>query len=250
MLFNKYIIDGANMNSENFFEERSILKKAITKSQHCQRNWDLTKQIPNEDLEVLEFAATQCPSKQNIAHYKVHMITNRQLIEQIHAETNGFVYRDTVDGPKPYTPTSPVDPEMKYTTNTQVLANLLIVLEDYTDLSLYENKIRNSESNFVSSEYNVDNKYSKVMHFDRNVAVGIAAGYLNLTATLLGYSTGCCTCMNHENIKNILGMKTHPLLLMGIGFKNVEKNRRIHQLMDNFIFPAKPKQEIPIIRHS
>lgn len=225
----------------------SILKKAIIKSQHCQRNWDLSVQIPEEDIEILEYAATQCPSKQNIAHYKVHMITNRDIIEKIHAETNGFTYRDTDMGPKAYTPRSLNDSAVKYTTNTQVLANLLIVLEDYTDLTLWEEK--NLESRFIKTNQDVDGKRSKVMHFDRNVAVGIAAGYLNLTATLLGYSTGCCTCLNHDNIAKILNMKTHPLLLMGIGVKGQNKNRRIHHLRDDFVFPAKKKQEIPVVRH-
>jgi nitroreductase len=237
------------MELTNLVPDKSTLKKAIIKSQHCQRNWDLERQIPEEDLEILEFAATQCPSKQNVAHYKVHMITNRDLIEKIHAETNGFVYRDTPLGPKPDTPKGPNDTDVKYTTNTQVLANLLIVLEDYTDLSLWGDRVRNTETRFISTGQDADGKRAQVMQFDRNVAVGIAAGYLNLTATLLGYSTGCCSCMNHDNIAKILGMKTHPLLLMGIGFKDPNKNRRIHQLRDDFVFPTKPKQEIPVVRH-
>ena len=238
------------MELSSIISDNSTLKKAIIKSQHCQRNWDLSREIPEEDLEILEFAATQCPSKQNVAHYKIHMITNRELIEKIHAETNGFVYRDTAFGPQPHTPEGPNDPKVKYTTNTQVLANLLIVFEDHTDLSLWDDKIRNTETNFIASNQDADGKRTKVMHFDRNVAVGVAAGYLNLTATLLGYSTGCCSCMNHANIAKILGMKTHPLLLMGIGFKDPERNRRVHHLRDDFVFPTKTKQDIPVVRHT
>lgn len=33
--------------------------KAIHKSQHCQRNWDLSKVVPDEDMEVLVSAVTQ-----------------------------------------------------------------------------------------------------------------------------------------------------------------------------------------------
>ena len=43
------------------------IKKAVIRSQHCQRNFDLTKSIPENDLELLIHAATNCPSKQNIA---------------------------------------------------------------------------------------------------------------------------------------------------------------------------------------
>ena len=238
------------MELSSIISDNSTLKKAITKSQHCQRNWDLTREIPEEDLEILEFAATQCPSKQNVAHYKLHMITNRELIEKIHAETKGFVYRDTSVGPRPYTPLGSNDPAAKYTTNSQVLANLLIVFEDHTDLSLWGDKNRNTETMAIATGQDPDGAREKVMTFDRNVAVGVAAGYLNLTATLLGYSTGCCSCMHHENIAKILGMKTHPLLLMGIGFKDTERNRRIHHLREDFVFPAKPKQPIPVVRHT
>jgi hypothetical protein len=32
---------------------RNMLKKAIHKSQHVQRNWDLSKTIPQEDLDLI-----------------------------------------------------------------------------------------------------------------------------------------------------------------------------------------------------
>ena len=99
------------------------VKKAILRSQHCQRNWDLTKQIPEADLDVLINAVTQCPSKQNIAFYKIHFVTNRSHIEKIHDATDGFTIS--------YEP-------LKTTTNTQVLANLLVVFEE-TELKLDEN---------------------------------------------------------------------------------------------------------------
>ena len=35
------------------------------------------------------------------------------------------------------------------------------------------------------------------------------------------------------------------LLLMGIGFKNTEMNRRVHHTNHDFVFPTKIKQEIP-----
>lgn len=227
-------------------ETRSGIQKAIIKSQHCQRNWDLSQQIPEEDLKLLEIAATQCPSKQNVAHYKVHFITNREIIEQIHNQTNGFVYKD-----KKSTSTESLSDyeDVKSVTNSQTLANLLVVLEDYTNLSLWEDIKRNEQTREVGANVNADIKQQQILHFDRNVAVGIAAGYLNLSATLLGYSTGCCSCMNHSEIKKILGLKGNPLLLMGIGFKDPTKNRRIHQLQDDFVFPTKPKQEIPVVRH-
>jgi ferredoxin len=53
-----------------------MIEKSVHKSQHCQRNWDLSKEVPKRDLEVMETAITQCPSKQNYAYYKVKYQTN------------------------------------------------------------------------------------------------------------------------------------------------------------------------------
>ena len=40
---------------------------------------------------------------------------------------------------------------------------------------------------------------------DRAMAIGISAGYVNVIATQLGYSTGCCKCMDSGAIETILG---------------------------------------------
>ena len=47
------------------------IQKAVTRSQHCQRNFDLSKQIPEDDIDLIIHSVTNCPSKQNIAYYKV-----------------------------------------------------------------------------------------------------------------------------------------------------------------------------------
>jgi len=66
-----------------------------------------------------------------------------------------------------------------------------------------------------------------------------------LTASMLGLNTGCCSCYDAEEIKNILNAENNIMLLMGIGFKNEERNRREHH-NNNFVFPTKPKQKIEI----
>lgn len=201
------------------------IKKAIIRSQHCQRNWDLSKEIPQEDLDLLIAAATECPSKQNVAYYKAHFITNRDLIEAVHGQTDGFT----------------VSPKQT-TTNTQVLANLLIVLEKYDNAEGY---YRNDQwDQFKKGIPNTG--ADKLIERDRNMAVGVAAGYLNVTASLLGYSTGCCACFYAAGIKEILKLDNEPILLMGIGFKDENLNRRIHHNDHTFMFPTKPKQDIPV----
>lgn len=209
------------------------IKKSIFKSQHCQRNWDLTQEMPEDDLDTLMIAATQCPSKQNIAFYKLHFVTNRDLIERIHEHTKGFVMKhgETRD-------------KTEYTTNAQVLANLLIVFEEYLDLSKAQDAGRNEQ---VIDLTNGTAKASdlKLIEKDRMMAIGVAAGYLNLTASLMGYATGCCTCFMPNEVQKEMGIKGRPLLLMGIGVADKTRNRRMHQIQD-FMFPTKPKQPIPV----
>jgi len=212
----------------------SDLIKAIHRSQHCQRNWDLSRTIPAEDLEVLVTAATQCPSKQNLAFYKVHFITNRDVIEQIHAHTDGFI----TDGFDTQGSAS------RTVTNSQTLANLLVVFEKQP----LAKEIRNSETAHAHgvatapAHCSVDQNLVR----DQQMAVGIAAGYLNITASLMGYSTGCCACFWNEPVQKILGAQNSVLLMMGIGFKDASRNRRVHEKDSGFVFPTFDKQNIAV----
>ena len=85
------------MITENTFDSKDI-KKAIIKSQHCQRNWDLSKDIPEDHLEILKTSITQAPSLQNVAFYKIHWIQDRETIEKVHECTHGAPYRKTEKG--------------------------------------------------------------------------------------------------------------------------------------------------------
>jgi hypothetical protein len=207
------------------------IEKAIHRSQHCQRNWDLSREIPQDDLDVIMTAVTQCPSKQNVAHYKVHAITNRDIIESIHDHTRGFATS--------YTPYAAE-------TNSQVLANLLLVFEA-VEVSVAGDKVdlRNDET-YMLEQNSLTPEARALMQRDRHMAVGIAAGYANVVSSLLGYGTGCCACFNDGPIRDILGLKNEIVLMMGIGFKDPNLNRRIHHANHAFTFPTKPKQEIAV----
>ncbi len=198
------------------------IKKAVVRSQHCQRNFDLSKEIPSSDLDILVYAATNCPSKQNIAFYKLHVITDRDLIETIHPHTWG-THAYNSDG------------ELIPTTNSQTLANAIFVYElvELDDLSerAYEKWKDSDESEYA------------IFLRDRAVAIGIASGYVNLTAAMLGYSTGCCQCFDVATVKDILGLKNMPEMIQGIGFKDETRNRREHE-KNGLVFPTRKKEEI------
>jgi nitroreductase len=213
--------------------DHAAIKDAIVISQHTQRNWDLTRSISQEDMDLLIHAATQCPSKQNIAYYKTHFITNRELIEKIHAKTE-FKSR------------SAKHPIM---TNTQVLANLLIVFEKVDFIPTLATDIpRSNETDAIIAGTQTEEDM-ECLRRDAEMAVGIAAGYLNLTASMLGLRTGCCACFDPPGVQEILGMENEPILLMGIGYKNAKIGRRIHHLMNDFVFATKMKQPIAVQMH-
>lgn len=205
--------------------------KAILKSQRCQRNWDLSKEIPEEDLEVIKTAATQCPSKQNVQFYKPYFITNRDIIEKIHNASmlGGIIDQETKT--------------KRFSTQSQLLANLLVVLVDETDSSQSDRSpitksglgIEYSDSDIESHVpfFGNDKEYMRSISKqdyirDKNVAVGIAAGYMNLASALLGYQTGCCQCFDQLEVQNVLGIDNEVLLIMGIGYKDNNRPRREH----------------------
>jgi nitroreductase len=203
------------------------IKKAIIRSQHCQRNFDLTKTIPEADVDMLAYAATNCPSKQNIAFYNLHIISDRDLIEKIHELAPGTHAYDE-------------DGNMIATTNSQVLANVIFV---YEQLELEDLTERGFNKWADADEADIE-----VFNRDRATAIGIASGYVNLTASMLGYNTGCCQCFLTNDIKELLGLKNRPAMIQGIGFRDAERNRRLHE-KNGLMFPTRKKEEIQVTRY-
>jgi len=209
--------------------EHTDIKKAIIRSQHCQRNWDLAQEMPQEDLDLFIHAVQNCPSKQNVAFYKAHFVTNRDIIESIHKHTAGF--KRPEDGVEE--------------TNSQTLANLLVIFESI------DPSTKNNPNEYVNDElYNIDvsrdvQSDHSLLKRDENMAIGIAAGYLNLLASMLGYGTGCCACFDGAEVSKIVQNENPIALMMGIGFKDGTRNRREHH-QTGFMFPTKTKQEIQV----
>ncbi len=212
--------------------EHTEIKKAVIRSQHCQRNWDLDKEIPQEDLDLILHAATQCPSKQNVAFYKVHFITNRDIIEAVHDQTEGFSANHEAG---------------EFETNSQTLANLLIAFEeeDFAHARQEDNASWRNEQIDAFDGNKMTASHKKALTRDTFMAIGIAAGYVNLTSSMLGYGTGCCACFDEYAVAETIGAKNPIKLLMGVGFKNAGKNRRVHHKTD-FVFPTKTKQPITV----
>jgi len=200
----------------------SSIVKAIHRSQHTQRNFNREKVMPIEDIKTIITAATQCPSKQNLAFYDLHIIQNHDVIDEIYKTTTNMVMK----------PEARVGNERL--SNPQVLANLLLVFtqSDFINSSKIDHK--NLKDLREDTPSNRDHK--RILEADMHQAAGIAAGYVNIVSTLLGYETGCCRCvMDHQKLLSLLGIdkKVPILLLMGVGFKNDGMNRRIHPLKNS-----------------
>ena len=196
----------------------AMIKKAILSSQRCQRNWDLTKTIPEEDLAVLEAAVSECPSKQNYIFYKPYLITNRDHIEAI------YHLSEDVDGLR----------------NPQLLANALVVFTESSEFidQINDGNIRNHEARDITNKEDLAHS----LDFQKNVALGIASGYLNLTASLLGYKTGCCTCVNKPLVQQIINSDRVVTLVMGIGIGDDTRPRRQHHLDKEVTFSTFSKK--------
>ena len=187
-----------------------FLKKSIHKSQHCNRNWDLSKSIPQEDVDLIVESATQCPVKQNLNYYKTHVITDRKKIEDIHKKTVGIQSDKGV-----------------MLTNSQTLANLMLVFTEDKP------KMRREEIEETMGDE------SPTYKEDRLMSVGIASAYVNYTASMLGYETGCCKCFDGDGISEELDGE-NPLLIMGIGYPDKKRSRLEHHEQSQHRMPSMP----------
>jgi len=80
---------------------------------------------------------------------------------------------------------------------------------------------------------------------DVHMAMGIASGYLNIISSIMGYDTGCCACFHEPEIRELLGLKNKVELIMGIGFKDPNRERRSHHVLDVKI-PRRVKEKIQV----
>lgn len=259
----QYSTKNRGANARPYKPDNRWLEKTITKSQRCQRNWDLSREIPMEDIKTMETSVTQCSSKQNRVFYKTVFVTDRDVIEQVYRKTwmGGYVKEEdwkTLDewgmnleeirnqdyvckdeknpltckwGKKTYD-------DSHNSTNPQVLGNLLVAFVRDRDPS---EEVRTPEERIAGRHAGGSPKEHSNVVADEQVALGIAAGYLTLTSNMLGYSSGCCQCGDKKEVSKILGETEDTLLLMGIGFPDPNRSRLEHHVTGRR-FPSRSKE--------
>ena len=199
-----------------------ILKNAIYNAQKAQRNYDHTKVIPNNDLKLLIYAATNSPSKQNETHYRVHVITDENIIEEIYFHTKNFSLFTKDDIKEQFSDEGGVwkfDRD-KCVRNSQVKANVLFVYEDYTGQA--------RGGDHILAKNNKESVTVPTYIRSKDTSIGISVGELILTASILGYRSGISSGFDGKAVKKVLQSENPIKLLVGVGYNNEEVNRRQH----------------------
>ena len=208
------------------------LKEIIHKSQICQRNWDLSEEIPQEHVDLIVEAVTQSPTRQNIPFYNVDVVTDRSLINSIHNNSAFFKIkpgmelseysRAVVKGSDDWK--SEKDEEGVITkTNPQVLAPLLLVFSANEE-TYYDNQLRHGKDSAERV------KWEK----DVSLSIGVASGFAKLISTQLGYVSGFCACYGEE-IDKLIGSSVR--LFLGIG--KPDKNKKYTEShIEEFEYPS------------
>ena len=210
------------------------LKKAIDSAQRSQRNYDLSKSVPQDDLDTLIYAAVNSPSKQNETHYSLYVYTDQDIIRQIYNNTKKFtMIRDQQDQDESFKVEDDVfiQNDAKSVTNSQIYANALFVyVAEQGDTRGSQHKAAKENPNSTAAKvYNEQVAYS----------MGISVGELILSAGLLGYKTGICSALDTRPIRDILGIKQNPKLLVGVGIPNSQLDRTQHSDVLNKDVPEK-----------
>ena len=211
-----------------------INSQLIRNSQHCQRNWNLELTIPQEHIDLIVDAATQAPYKQNLIYHRVHVITDRAVIESIYNVSEG------------YNKTS-----MFYDYNPQILANLVIGFErkNIKDIDNVSPELTRNRETYLKSINQLDPSLEKYLYMDMDMAIGIAAGYTVLTANYLGYKTGFCKCFDTVIAQDILNSQRAVSVLLGIGFPDLNLAYNAHHRKPEYLYKTFPKEDTDIIWH-
>ena len=218
------------------------IKNAIEVTQRAQRNYNLTKTIPQKDIDTLIHAASNGPSKQNETHFNLRVYTDPAIIKKIHEATKLYamfswdnvdeVFNDK-DGN--------FNTKEEYTvTNSQIYANAVFIWCDDTANLRGGTHILGArkEASFISKQ---------TLFEQKSFSVGISAGQLSMAAALLGYKTGYCSAFERnvkrttpdKHLQTIINAETEPRIIVGIGYPNEGVNRQYHATVKNKDVPER-----------
>ena len=219
------------------------IKDAVDVSQKAQRNWDLSKTIPQKDLDALIYAAQHSPKKQMETHYALHVFTDKEKIRAIYDQTKKFSLFPVdnpefqegmyADGKADYGDMfKDIDGEFwqddDYSIkNSQILANAMFV---YTE----DRRTVRGGTHFMAQQEGASPNILSIYEEQIDFSIGISVGQLILSAAMMGYKTGICSALDSDPISEILGKRAdgklmNAKLIIGVGYEQEGIDRRLHQ---------------------
>ena len=213
------------------------IKSAVDVTQRAQRNYDLTKYMPQEHLDTLIYAASNSPSKQNETHYRLHVYTDKEIIEQVHNSTKKFtlgIHQALEEGKGEewlY--------ENRSVTNSQIYANVLFIYEEIRGAPRGATHLRAQAGDKKSQEYAAEQRY---------YSIGISIGELILSASLLGYKTGICSAMDDEAISSSENPKSlfNPILTLSPSRMYANLPSSCNLIANSFAMVDLPEPDKPV----
>lgn len=144
-------------------------RDAIDTARRCQRNWDLSKTIPEEHINHWIYLATHAPSKQDESFFDLYVVTDREKIDYLMREHSwGFT----------------MIPNIKkdwVVRNPQMGGNVLFCF----NRKMNEEEVRNFDKFGHVRDPNATSRWDNAY-----TAIGIASGIVAFSAANMGYVTG------------------------------------------------------------
>ena len=174
--------------------------EAVKSAERCQRNWDHSRPIPEEDIKKIVDVATTMPTKNNREYYELIVSTNPDF--------NRLCYEYSID------PRNEHFKDRKIHRNTQVNAPLVIIWKP-------------------ASLEDLDNPFNDNFLKDYHISIGISSGASVLTANQMGYKTGYCGCIEENELfdtieknYNISTKNRFNALIVGFGYPDENFDRK------------------------
>lgn len=188
-------------------------RNAVDSARRCQRNWDLSRSVPEEHIHDLEYIATHAPSKQDESFFDLYILTDRDKIDFLAREHSwGFT----------------MFPNAKdwVARNPQMGANVLFVYNARMDMQEVRNNHKDGSTRDPHAKSRWDNAYA---------SIGISSGMVALTANMMGYKTGYSKNFGYKEEPvnsddawgEILGLDkadNNLIYSLGIGYSREELN--------------------------
>jgi len=192
----------------NLDEEKTI----IDTIRRCQRNWDLSKSIPEEHIDHWIYIATHAPSKQDQSYFNLYVIKDKQKIDYLVNYT--------------YCHTLAVAPgNLKgIIRNPQMGANVYFLFTLKTPPV-------NRQVHDTGLFFDQTGKDLPEVTTNGHMAAGIASGLVAYSAASLGYKTGFNVCHGQKGSaesevwKSELGISKDETLTLGLGIGYPQEGR-------------------------